>query len=314
MKFDTLSRLPPLNALRAFVVAARHLSMSGAAAELHVTAAAVSQQIRQLEEHLGCPLFRRGSRGLELTDEGRSCLPRMAEAFEGMLEALSALQKRGAARPLTVSVSPSFAARWLVPRLHRFRADHPAIDVRVMASAQSAHVPSHEYDCAIRFGAGAYPGLSVEKLLTEAVFPVCSPMLLAGAHPLRHPEDVRDHTLLHDDSADEDASCPSWRMWLRAAGVSGVTAAAGLHFNQSSLVLDAAAAGYGLALAKARLADEDVARGRLVRPFEGEQRLDFAYYLVYPPNETGMPAICRHSATGCAPRQPPARSPARRRA
>lgn len=287
-----LSRLPPLGSLRAFVVAARHLSFARAAEELHVTAAAISQQIKQLEEFLGRPLFHRQGRSLQLTADGRACLPRLTEAFEGISEALAALPARDKGGALTVSVAPSFASKWLVPRLEKFKAAHPRIDVRISATNELVDFGTADVDCAIRYGAGNYAPLAVSRLMPEAVFPVCSPALADGTIRLDSPAALQHFTLLHDDSPDRDDSCPDWRMWLLAAGVTGVDPHAGPRFNQSSLVLDAAMAGQGVALAKARLAHNDLKSGRLVRPFGAtEQRIAFAYYFICPPNKLALPRV-----------------------
>ncbi|HEV8026237.1 MAG TPA: transcriptional regulator GcvA [Stellaceae bacterium] len=286
-----LSRLPPLTALRAFVVAARHLSFARAAEELRVTPAAVGQQIRQLEAHLGCSLFDRNSRGLRLSEAGSALLPGLSEGFERILEAVAQMSSRATARPLTVSVTPSFAAKWLVPRLEKFNAAFPGIDVRISASMALVDFAAEDVDCSIRYGSGAYPDLVVEKLLAESVFPVCAPALLAGAHPLDHPAALAHHVMLHDDSPDRDASCPDWRMWLRAAGIPELNAEPGPRFNQSSLVLEAAIAGHGVALAKAQLALSDLRAGRLVRPFGAARRVEFAYYFVAPPERSDWPKV-----------------------
>lgn len=287
----SLSRLPPLNSLRAFVVAARHMSFSKASSELHVTPAAISQQIRQLEEQLDCELFRRSSRALALTEEGQACLPGLTEAFEKIVEALERIDASQETGPLTVSVAPSFAAKWLVPRLENFREVHPEIDVQIGASMHLVDFTSEEVDCAIRYGAGGYGDLFAERILQETVFPVCSPLLLQNGAPPRHPADLGRFTLLHDGSPDQDPSCPDWGMWLRAAGAHGVEVGRGLRFNQSSLVLEAAIAGQGVALAKGQLAAEDLRTGRLVRPFNVEQKLDFAYYLVCPRRKTSLAKV-----------------------
>jgi LysR family glycine cleavage system transcriptional activator len=281
----SLSRLPPLTALRTFVVAAKHLSFSRAAGELHVTPAAVSQQIRLLEDHLGCALFRRGSRSLMLTDEGQACLPGLVEAFEGILTALEQIDTAGTSGALTVSVAPSFAAKWLVPRLDDFRNGHPDIDVRITATMNLVDFDNDDVDCAIRYGAGNYSELVSEKLLAEIVFPVCSPTLQPRP---RKPADLATLTLLHDESPDQDPSCPDWRMWLRAASAGTLDAARGLRFNQSSLVLEAAIAGQGVALAKGQLAADDLRAGRLIRPFDVAHPLDFAYYFICPRRKSGL--------------------------
>lgn len=291
MLIPTLSRLPPLTALRAFVAAARHLSFVRAAEELHVTPAAIGQQIRQLEAHLGRSLFERNGRSLNLTEHGVALLPGLADGFERIIEAIAQLSSTQSSGPLTVSVTPSFAAKWLVPRLEKFNAAFPGIDVRLAASMALVDFSTEDVDCSIRYGAGIYPGLVVERLLAEAVFPVCSPTLLSGPHPLDHPGALKHHTLLHDDSPDRDASCPDWRMWLRAAGIHDVAAGQGPRFNQSSLVLEAAIAGHGVGLAKAQLAESDLRAGRLVRPFGAAQRVEFAYYFVSPPSRSRLPKV-----------------------
>lgn len=277
-----LSRLPPLNALRAFTVAARHLSFVRAADELAVTPAAVSQQVRMLEDHLGYQLFRRVGRQLLLSDEGQALLPGLVEGFAklaGALEAPATLAGKGA---LTVSVAPSFAAKWLVPRLDDFRSLNPEIDVRISAGMQLVDFAEQDVDCAIRYGGGGYSDLEVVKLLSESVIPVCSPALLDGDAAIARPADLAAHTLIHDDSPERDASCPDWRMWLKAAGVDGVDPSRGVRFDQSSLVLEAAISGRGVALAKARLAEADLRAGRLVRLFDLSQPVRFAYYFVCP--------------------------------
>ncbi|MDX6751917.1 transcriptional regulator GcvA [Geminicoccaceae bacterium 1502E] len=284
----TIGRLPPLNALRAFVVAGRHLSFSRAAEELNVTPAAVSQQVRQLEDHLGCALFRRATRQLLLTDEGQACLPGLAEGFEKLAEALAAIENLDEGGQLTLSVAPSFAGKWLLPRIDAFAIAHPEIDVRISAAMQVVDFDAEDVDCAIRYGGGDYPGLEVDKLLSESVVPVCSPALLEGGEPLETPVDLRRFTLLHDDGAERDASCPDWAMWLKAAGVEGVDATRGPRFDQSSLVLEAAVLGRGVALAKERLAEADLRAGKLVRLFDLRQPLAFAYYFVCPPRKRGL--------------------------
>jgi LysR family transcriptional regulator, glycine cleavage system transcriptional activator len=278
-----LGRLPPLNALRAFVAAARHLSFSRAAEELFVTPAAVSQQVKLLEDHLGRVLFRRSNRALLLTDEGQALLPRLMEAFELMSEALGSLETLDDTGALTVSMAPSFAAKWLVPRLESFQALHPEIDVRVTASMNLVAFDDDGVDCAIRYGLGQYPGLVVDKILTEAVVPVCSPALIANKSGPLSAAFLKDMNLLHDDSPEQDASCPTWRMWLKAARIDGIDADRGLHFNQSSLVLEAAINGRGIALAKVQLAGDDIKSGRLAQLRDVSQPLAFAYYFVCPP-------------------------------
>jgi LysR family glycine cleavage system transcriptional activator len=257
------------------------MSLLKAADELCVTPAAVSHQIRTLEAHLGLPLFHRAGRQMTLTEAGHAFLPQVREGFERFGQAVSQLQNLGDGGVLTVSVAPSFAVKWLVPRLDRFQERHPAIDVRVDASNELATFVGDNIDIAVRFGSGRYPDLVVERLLSEAVFPVCSPRLLERA-PIARPVDLAGHTLLHDDSSEDDQSCPTWQMWLRAAGMSDIDASRGPRFTLSSLVLEAAIHGKGVALAKATLAEADLRSGRLVRLFGEHTPIDFAYYIVAP--------------------------------
>ena len=283
--------LPSLNALRAFEAVARHMSIAGAADELHVTSAAVSHQIRHLEDHLGMPVFQRDGRNLSLTDAGQAGLPSIREGFALLTAAMDAIDSLGETGSLSISVAPSFATKWLLPRLHRFEAQHPEIDVRVNASMQLCDFAKEGIDVAIRYGAGSYSDLVAEKLIHESLIPVCSPEWLASGPPLRKPDDLKAHTLLHDDSPDNDPSCPSWEMWLRAAGVDAIDVSRGPRFNQSSLVLEAAMLGRGIALAKSTLAAADIASGRLVRPLPGHSPVGFAYYLVAPKSKLNLPKV-----------------------
>jgi len=274
-------RLPPLNALRAFEAAARHMNFSRAADELSVTPGAVSQQIQNLEEYIGAALFKRTPKGLLLTDAAQIALPALREAFDRLAEAASLLTAAEDGRRLTVSAAPSFAAKWLVPRLGRFEAQHPEVDVWLSAGLELVDFAGGEVDLAIRYGAGVYPGLEVARLLGETVLPVISPALLAEI-PLGKLSDLSRHVLLHDGSPDADDSCPDWSMWLAARGVKGVDGARGPRFNQSSLVIEAAVNGRGVALAKRTLAQADLDAGRLISPFNIATAVDFAYYIVHP--------------------------------
>jgi LysR family glycine cleavage system transcriptional activator len=274
-------RLPPLNALRAFESAARHLNFSRAAEELAVTPGAVSQQIQNLEDYVGAALFKRTPRGLLLTDSAQTALPALREAFDRLAEAASLLTAAVDGRRLTLTAPPSFAAKWLVPRLGRFEAAHPQVDVWLSADMELVDFAASDVDLAIRYGAGPYPGLEAIRLLSETVIPVMSPEL-AAANPVRMPADLARHVLLHDGSPDADESCPDWQMWLAARGVRGVDAARGPRFNQSSLVIEAAVSGRGVALAKRTLAQDDLDAGRLVAPMPISTLVDFAYFVVHP--------------------------------
>ncbi|MFO1033302.1 MAG: transcriptional regulator GcvA [Hyphomicrobiales bacterium] len=284
-------QLPPLNALRAFESAARHLSITLAAEELHVTPAAISHQIRLLEDHIGLAVFVRNGRGLALTDAGAAGLRDLQSGFERLAAAMDAIDSLGETGLLTISVAPSFAAKWLLPRLHLFQERHPEIDVHVAASMQLVDFTRDGVDLAIRYGAGNYGDLAREKLLSEAVFPVCSPSYMVEHGPLLSAGDLMGRTLLHDDSPDNDPSCPNWDMWLRASGATQIDAARGPRFNQASLVLEAAILGRGIALAKANLAADDLAARRLVAPFAATHPIDFAYYIVAPKAKLNLPKV-----------------------
>jgi len=274
-------RLPPLNALRAFEAAARHLNFSRAADELSVTPGAVSQQIQNLEDYVGASLFKRTPRGLLLTDAAQTALPALREAFDRLAEAASLLTAAVDGRRLTITAAPSFAAKWLVPRLGRFEAAHPQVDVWLSADIDLVDFATGEIDLAIRYGGGGYPGLEAVRLMRETVVPVIAPELLES-NPLNEPRDLASHVLLHDGSPDADDSCPDWMMWLAARGVKGVDGTRGPRFNQSSLVVEAAAGGRGVALAKRALAQDDLDAGRLVVPMQIVTSVDFAYYVVHP--------------------------------
>jgi LysR family glycine cleavage system transcriptional activator len=283
-------RLPPLNALRAFEVAGRHLSLTRAAEELHVTPAAVSHQIKSLEDHLGVKLFRRMNRALLLTDAGQACLPGLRDGFQRLAEAVEAARLQTAKRALTVSVAPSFGAKWLVPRLDHFYAEHPGTDVRVDASTRLADPLREDIDLCIRYGQGDYPGLHVECLMADEVIPVCSPELLMGPETLKSPADLRHQTLLHADLPFKDGY-PDWRMWLAAAGLEDVDVDRGPRFTMASMAVQAAIAGQGVALAGSVLVADDIAAGRLVNPFELRFPVKFAYYVVCPEATVNQPRI-----------------------
>ena len=286
-----MKRLPPLNALRVFEAAARHLSFTKAADELNVTPGAVSQQIKALEDFIGAPVFRRNKRALLLTDEAQASLPILREGFDRLAEAASLLTARRDGGRLTVSVAPSLAAKWLVPRLDRFRDRHPDFDVWISADMEVVDFSGDDVDLAIRYGGGRYPGVVVEHLMAETIVPVCSPRLLLGDAPLKTPQDLARHVLLHDGSPDNDESCPTWPMWLKAAGVKSVDGSRGPKFNQSSLVIEAAVAGRGVALAKSQLALADLEAARLVVPFDLSTPSAFAYYIVHPQSRAGLPQV-----------------------
>ncbi len=274
-------QLPPLNALRAFEAAARHLSFTKAADELHVTQAAISHQVKALEETLGLPLFRRFNRRLVLTTEGQAYLPALRDAFDQMAAATLRLRSDDGTGQLKVSTLQSFGAKWLVPRLPRFREQHPNIDVMVSTSGHLIDFAREEFDLAIRFGEGNYPDLHSLHLTDDEAFPVCSPRLLKGRHPLRSPDDLRHHTLLHDSVSRLEES-PNWRGWFKAAGITDIDYNRGPGYSDSAMVLQAAIAGQGVALGRRSLAIEDLRAGHLVQPFGPVIPTRFSYFVVSP--------------------------------
>ncbi|WP_153130926.1 transcriptional regulator GcvA [Dechloromonas hortensis] len=286
-------RLPPLSAMRAFEAASRHLSFKKAAEELHVTPAAISQQIKTLEEYLGVSLFRRLTRALEITAEGSAMLPKVREGFECFASAVDSTRRPGDG-VLTILAPPSFAARWLVPRLPRFAAACPEVKLRLSSSGDAVDRRGEKRELegepvdlraassalAIRYGTGNYPGFRVEQILSPDWVPVCSPRLLEFGPSLKVPEDLARHVLIHDETIEDEERQPSWREWLASAGVRGVDAQRGPRFSNALLAVEAALEAQGVALALKPLVEADVAAGRLVVPFEISVPSPYAYYLV----------------------------------
>ena len=278
-----------LTALRAFEAAARHLSFTKAADELGVTPAAISNHIKALEDRYGVPLFRRLTRAVVLTEAGQSALPLLRQGFDKLSEAADKLGTINTGGILTVSVLPFFAAKWLVPRLHRFYEAHADIDVRIDANMRAVDLARDGVDVCIRLGRGNYPDSKVVKLMDEYAFPVCSPRLLEDVAPLRKPGDLRNHTLLHVES--DEFYFPHWDAWLKAAGVDDIDASRGPRFNQLGLQVQAAVEGHGVALASSVLVTDDLYAGRLVRPFALAIEADIAYYLLCQEEAAEQPLI-----------------------
>jgi LysR family glycine cleavage system transcriptional activator len=269
--------LPPLNSLPSFEAAARHLSFSKAAEELHVTHGAVSRSVRYLEERLGVQLFVRATRSVTLTPIGSAYAAEVRETLDRLAAATIAMTGQHSSGTLNVSTVDAFAAKWLVPRLFRFRRVHGDIDVRLSTSERLADFVTDGIEIGIRYGRGRYPGLKAELLLEEDISPVCSPKLLEGPLPLRTPADLKHHTLIHDDFHID------WAMWLKTANVQGVDPYRGPKFHSSEHVVQAAVQGEGVALGRSPLVADDIASGRLVRPFSFRLPAELAYYVVYPP-------------------------------
>ena len=285
-----MAQFPPLKAVRYFESAARHLSFSKAAEELNVTHSAISHQIKALEEWIGQPLFERTGRALRLTEAGRQFLPPVRSAFRQLTEAADDLRQATRGGPLTVSVLPSLAVKWLVPRLFGFRAKHPEIEVRISATERVEQVGQGGIDIAVRYGRGRWPGVQAEVLLEDDLFPVCSPQLLTGESPLSEPRHLQHFNLL-SDSTWEAARFDFWHQWLQHAGVTGLELKGGFSFNYSNLLIQAAVDGLGIALGNTMLAGDDLKAGRLVKPFDISISLDTAYYVVYAPDALKRPKI-----------------------
>lgn len=288
-----LRHIPGLQALKAFDASARLLSFTKAADELNVTPAAISHQIKELEDQLGVSLFQRTSRSMHLTRAGQILRSGVTAALDELTRALQRIHEIDNQSQIRVSASPSIAAKWLVPRLDRFLAVRPGADVRIDISSSLTDFDRDDVDVAIRFGRGDYPGLKVDRLFTDVVFPVCSPALLKGRKPIRDPRDLLQYTLIHMDWEAQGAVWPNWRMWMQAAGVAGFDDRRGLHFSHSSLAIQAALDGLGVALGDSSLIGDDLASGRLVKPFELSLKSppQFAYFFICPTESADRPIV-----------------------
>ncbi len=276
--------LPSLKALRAFEAAARHQSFVAAGSELNVTHAAISRQVRELETWLGVPVFRRVHRGVVLTEPGARYAVVLGRSFDRIAAATEEVLRPDAAGLLRISVEISFASRWLVPRLGRFRAAHPDIDVDIDQTDTTVDLSSGKAALAIRYGEGYWPGTRVTHLYDILIFPVCAPVLLGGEHPLREPANLRYHTLRHEEHP------RWWAEWLHAVGVHDLDPSRGPRFSNMDLALDAAVNGQGVALGDNVVSKDDLDAGRLVRPFDQEVEFE-AYYLVEPDVTPAHPTV-----------------------
>ncbi|MEZ5508170.1 MAG: transcriptional regulator GcvA [Gammaproteobacteria bacterium] len=284
-----------LNALRAFEASARHKSFSAAAAELHVTPAAVGQLVRSLEDSLGSPLFHRVNTGpvrLVMTEIAERALPDIREGFEKLALGLEKLKSGAANSTLTVTVSPAFAAKWLPPRFERFQAQYPDMDLRLETSLKPVDFALQQVDIGVRYGTGCWQGLQAEKMMDEEVYPVCSPGFLALNSPISKPADLKGVTLIHDLSMDGHTGFANWEQWLQKAGLKNISTLRGIKINNSAAVLQAAIEGRGVALARSVMAQDDVATGRLLRLFPDMQfASSLAYYVVYRPECASLPKV-----------------------
>lgn len=280
-----ISRLPPLNALRAFEAAARHLSMKKAAEELHVTPAAVTHQVKALEDAIGVKLFHRKNRSLELTGPGREIQPVLHDAFAAITIALRNATWEKSSR-ITLNLLPSFAQKWLAPRLPRFRALHPSINLQITTSMAFVDFASEEVDAAVRIGTGSWPRLKADLLIEDEFYPVCAPHLLEGREDADDPAILAEFPLLTTIRRPDD-----WELWLKAAGVEGVSAHRQITHDNSALALEMAAHGLGFAMTRGVFATNDLESGRLIEPFQTRVRSGLGYYFVVPEAFASRPEI-----------------------
>lgn len=279
------ARIPPLKALRAFEAAARHVSIKRASEELNVTPGAISQLVKALEFHLGVPLFRRMNRGLVLTEAGQRYLLPIRAAFRQIAEASQVIAASRQSGILTVSVTPSFAASWLVPRLKRFHEQHSDIDLRLQTGKALVDFSHSDVDLAIRHGLGRYPGLRSDRLVSIELIPVASAALIKKYGMPKSSRDLIDWPLLHDSERRD------WQLWLETQGVADHAPLRGPSFEDSALVLQASESDQGAALIPATMAAASIEEGRLVRLLQTSWPMEFAYYLVYPIETTNHPKI-----------------------
>ena len=278
-------RIPPFPSIRAFEAAARHLSFKRAAEELHVTRSAVSHQIKALEQYLGVALFRRNPQGVDLTDAGKTYLPMVGGALDRIASASEQLSADRLTGPLTIGTSSAFASRWLLPRLGRFHEAYPRIDLRLATVVAPVDFARDDVDAGLRFGHGGWQDVKAHRFASSVLFPVCSPKLNFGETPLRTPEDLRHHTLIHFDN------CEEWSSWLERAGVSGVDASRGPHFDDCNVFFQALIDGHGVGLSLSALAAPDLEAGRLIVPFDVNVMPTAWYYFVYPKASADRPKI-----------------------
>lgn len=284
-------RLPPLNAIRAFESAARLESFVAAADELHVTASAISQQVKSLEEWLGLDLFVRQPRGLSLTEAGCRYLPALTETLDRLSDETRRLLDTRRDQNLTVTAMPSLAALWLVPRLHRFTDRHPDISVRIASSSQLSDYRREGIDVGIRYGLGNYPGLFTEALMSETITPVCSPMLLEKGPPIDDVADLLKHRLLVDGGSPLPNTRICWEQWLAAHGINDVDYSSSLAFSDTHLTTMAAIAGRGVMLGRSALIADAVASGALVPPLENRLPAGASYFFACPKEALDLPKV-----------------------
>ena len=269
-------RLPPLISLRVFEAVARHLSFTSAADELHVTQAAVSHQVKKLEEWLGITLFLRLNRSIKLTKEGEAYAKPLTAAFDALASATDDILKDNGSQSINIATFDSIAANWLAPRIRKFQEHSPDSAIKIVTQNFYSDFSSNDVDVEIRYGDGNWPNNYVVKIADEEIFPVCSPKLLGRKRKLNNVDDLQDYSLIHDEMVME------WNDWLSEAGGAKMKAAKGLRYNHSHIVIQSAIAGEGMALGRSLLIADDLDKGRLIAPFEFKIQSKFSYYLVCP--------------------------------
>ncbi|MBC8636232.1 transcriptional regulator GcvA [Caballeronia sp. EK] len=274
-------KLPSLNGLKVFECAARHMSFTKAASELNVTQTAISHQMRRLEDELGMRLFHRFKERLELTVQGQAYLHGVSLAFDQLRFSTEQLHNGCNNTTLAISTLATFASKWLLPRLGSFRLEHPQIDIRVNASTDLVDFVAGGADTAIRYGIGEWKGLRADRLMTDEIFPVCSPRLLTGNHPLTSLNNLAHHTLLQVSGVTSN----DWSIWLKAAGLpANLTGDASLTFDLALMAVQAAVDGHGVCIGRRAYVEDDLRAGRLVAPFGKSVATNRAFYLVSPPD------------------------------
>ena len=287
--------LPGTRALRTLVSAGRHLNFTRAADELGLTPAAVSYQIKEIEDQIGARLFVRSSRSIHLTPEGEILFEAATEALDTLGRAASRVRKmsRSVTTQLKVTLDPHFATKWLMRRVENFRKRQPGIELRFEVSYELREFDVDDIDVAIRYGGGEYPGLTTNRLFDNVVVPVCSPRLLKSGRALTEPRDLMHHTLAHIEWSRQGVTWPNWQIWMAAAGIHDFDDSRVVVFGTSSDAVEAALAGEAVALADFAMVANDLSEGRLIRPFELSIKApaEFAYFLVYPNESAADPRI-----------------------
>ena len=281
-----MRKLPPLNWLKAFEAAGRHLNFTHAAEELGVTQAAISQHVKALEEYLDMILFHRRHQCLVLTDAGSSYLPKLSSAFDLVAAGTSEVLSQGSGGGLTVRVPSSFSTKWLIPRLEKFHAMHPDIDIRLTSLGQEANFLADNVDLEIRNGTGQWPRLKSTLLIPEEIYPVCSPSLFGPEKEKIHHRDLLETTLL-----DVPGYAEGWDVWLNEVGARPFSNHTSISFDQSLMAIQAAISGVGVALGRSSLVEDEIKAGRLISPFDAVLKASSAYYIICPPEFTTRPRI-----------------------